>query len=262
MARISCWLFIVAASLLPVGAHAAPALGKTGRTACEDIQTKGNRFKGSQWECEARVDEAALMTRTPGLVARSGDSLTVTYPGHPAIVLTPPADAVRKPGQCDSYIFSKALHVQGQTAAEITCHMGEFENEIVVRPDGGVTPIYASGSASPDGRVVVVGEDKAWSEAALTVYDWPTMRVAARFKPACRVLKWTAPERAAVTCVYFPDAHDNAKVEAFDADLSRDTGGAWQLQATQWRDPNRFDRKTNLPVAVQRMWPLPHFSGH
>ncbi len=272
MARISGWILVSLVALASPAVMAA-SVAKTiapkagsGAASCEAIASRGSGFKGSQWECEARLEESALIAHNPGLVARNGDALTVAYGGRTIATLTPMAPPSHRPGDCDSLVFSRALRVYDpqsktpQTAAEITCHSGAFENEMVVRPDGTAVTIYADGVASPDGRVIVAGEDKAWAQAALTVYAWPDMRVAARFAPACRVLKWTGPARAAVTCVYFPDAKSDRDVQAFDADLSQDNGGRWQLQATQWRDPNHFDRKSNLPMAIKRMWPLPHFS--
>ncbi len=274
MARISCWILVLLTALASPAAMAA-SVAKTGASkagsgaaSCESITSKGSGFKGSQWECEARLEESALIAHNPGLVARNGDALTVAYAGRTVATLTPTAAPSHRPGDCDSLVFSRALRVYDpqskgpQNAAEITCHSGAFENEMVVRPDGTAVTIYADGAASPDGRVIIAGEDKAWAQAALTVYDWPSMHVAARFAPACRLLKWTGPARASVTCVYFPDAKSDRDVQAFDADLSQDGKGGWQLQATQWRDPNHFDRKTNLPMATKRMWPLPHFASH
>lgn len=228
---------------------------------CDRIEASSNAYKGSPLECEARLREADLLKVNPGLAVRQGDNLTLFYANRIVTRLV----ASETPDECDTVSIHKVLAVRDESSAhmtplvQISCHHGEFEQRFIVLRDGNRWWI-PDASASPDGRILAVGQNYAYNDPsfAFTLYGWPSRKELAQFDAYCRGLVWTDADNLEVTCV------TDERSAAFDAVVRRDSAGKWRMQATRWLRP--FMRGYNdmgdmeYPPAFSLKW-LPEFEA-
>lgn len=228
---------------------------------CDRIEASSNAHKGSPLECEARLREADLLKANTGLAVREGDNLTLFYANRIVTRLV----ASETDEECDSVSIHKILAVRDGPSArinplvQISCHHGEFERRFIVLRDGNRWWI-PDASASPDGRILAVGQNYAYNDPSftLTLYLWPSRKVLAKFDAYCRGLVWKDTDNLEVTCVA------DEKAMAFDAIVRRDSAGKWRMQATRWLHPVMLGYNEmgdmEYPPAFSLKW-LPEFEA-
>ncbi|MBW8880584.1 MAG: hypothetical protein JF615_03910 [Asticcacaulis sp.] len=242
---------------------------------CKKIPVKSNAFRGSPWACQRYLDEAVLLKQHPGFAVRDGDSLTILRDGKPALRLLAVNPSTGE-DDCNAYDIGKVLSVYEPATAKrselplISCHQGEFAYRFLASPDG-IRWRVPSAEASPDGRRLAVGDnrwDAEGGQTRLTLYDWPSRKVVARFRPSCRALTWQDDTRLTATCVQdlaldHPNQRLIVSAIAFDAKVWKDERGKWQMQATRWLRGlpviTRDGDQEFHPVFSLR--PLPHFTA-
>ncbi len=223
------------------------------------IDIRSNAFHGSPWEQQALKDEATLLTANPGIARRDGDDLVISYRGQVVTTLKPTSG-------CDSYIVRKVLWLYDEASqakegvADITCHMGEFTIDVLIMPDG-LQLMNRDVSASPDGRLLVTGgEDNYMDISRLSLYRWPSPDTFAQFPAHCLTHDWQDNTHFQVDCRYdASDKGDDGTTVQFDADVWRDDGGQWRMQATRFTDFTIYGIKYGSAPSDGR--PLPAFTA-
>ncbi len=185
-----------------------------------------NSFAGSPWERQALVDEAALIAKNPGIAERDGPTLRLFYRGKLIATLT------SSRAKRTSTLLVKVLHLydassgRPENVAEIRGWFGEFDNTAIVMPDGSQYPV-GTASAAPGGKWLVKGQQDWTSSDPTDLVTWPDLTVVARFKPSCHVLSWIDETHFNARCGY--QGRDGWQL--FNAKVSRDDSGHWQMQS-------------------------------
>ena len=230
---------------------------------CDKIPVRGNRFKGSPLECEARIREVELQKQAPDLIKRDGDDLLVFYYGRPSAQLSPVQDGSEG---CDSYNLQSLLPTHDPVTrqisylAKIACHLGEFETRFIVMPDGKRWDI-SDASASPDGRLIGVGRN-GFPGDGFKLYQWPERKLIAHFNPSCRVVDWQNQTQLTATCLHEikPFGIKDRYFLAFDARVKRDEQGNWTMRTTRWLNPRMMDYNRQGDVeytpTFALLWPM------
>lgn len=211
---------------------------------CDKVPVRGNAFKDSPLECEARIREVELQKQAHDLIKRDGDDVLVFYQGQPSVRLTP---VLKGSEGCDSYNLQSLLPTRDSVTqrisylAKLACHSGELETRFIVMSDGTRWTV-SDASASPDGRLIGVGRN-GFPGDGFKLYQWPERKLIAHFNPSCRVVDWQNSTQLTVTCL-----HDMKPFEirdryflAFDARVKRDEQGNWTMRTTRWLNPRMMD---------------------
>ncbi|MGZ3305175.1 MAG: hypothetical protein ACXU8U_04875 [Asticcacaulis sp.] len=226
-----------------------------------------NGFAGSPGERQALIDEAALTAKYPGLARRDGGSLTIYDRGKTITILK----AVSEPNsnsECDSYVIVKVLILfdpvvrAREPFAVVSCHLGEFGRNMLILPSGATLEV-GDASASPDGNLLVIGDDHELSDnfIKLRIYNWPEMKSFVRFEPFCSFLAWQDETHFAVSCMYGPEH----SLRHFYARVSQDRNDSWQMVSTAELSADGHE-VTTVPDLATRGYPLEkdphlHFSA-
>ncbi|MGA9658420.1 MAG: hypothetical protein WBQ60_04885 [Asticcacaulis sp.] len=232
-------------------------------TACDHKkvpQAEGvdTTFEGSELEKQTIAVEQALIAANPDVAIRDGGALTILHKGDPITTYR------NDPKGCQRYFLTGVLKLRGKDGdpypvAGVTCHFGNTENTYLVLPNSDKFVVYDEASASPDGRVLASGLDRAnKNQGELILAEWPHVRDVVTFPAHCKNMIWQGPEHLTATC-WHNDGPDSANpydsfVAYFKADIQRDKDGLWQMQAVQW-----LDRDSLQPIASKK--PFFHFTA-
>ena len=230
----------------------------------------GNQHRGSELDCNDKLEEAALLKSNPGLGVRQGDKLTLFYRGRQTFQMS---DGPQGLDDCDVFSIHDVLLLFDPTTGRreavpfISCHGGEFERRFVALPDGTPWKTWAA-VASPDGHLAAVAGSNT------LVFNWPDRKPVARFMPSCRPKAWQDNTHLTAVCFYSsamsaPGGDEDPQVRgddaiAFDARVWRGDEGKWHLQATRWLYPGMagFDSRGDfvyVPILSLRF--LPRFDA-
>lgn len=208
-----------------------------------------------------RLDAEAIWLRQyPSLATRDGDTLIVRYNGQEI------ARYVNDAKGCNPYSISKVLplydHVNNKLlpVAEVTCHFGPLDNRYLVLPSSDKYVVKDDVSASPDGRLIAMTDSSLTpSSGQFTLMSWPSLNPGAAFKAGCRNAVWRDSTHIEALCWHnsgpTPQDPNDAHALWFQAAISRDDAGHWQMQAKSFVDP------VSLKPAPANGRALPHLSA-
>lgn len=244
--------------------------------ACEEVGQTSNAHVGGALECHFRLNEARRLKAHPGVAVRDGDNLTIFYRGKQSARLIPVPDSET---EYDAMDVRKVLSLHDPVTQKpeavpvIAGYSGEFESRFLALPNDTRWNVRDA-SASPDGKLVVEGDNRIRVErSTTTLYSWPERKSIAHFNVGCRVLTWRDSGHFMVTCTRkLEDIRTSPDVPfadylgpplAFDARVWRDRDGRWQMQATRWLGTGyEFspDGDVEIPPTFSLYW-LPHYTA-
>ncbi len=214
-------------------------------------------FEGSPREAAAIANEKRLIAAHPDLAVRNGNSLTIRYDGEDLSTYT--NDAIG----CRRYYIINVLTMRDPSgkkvaAAEVVCLFGNAENKYVVLPTSDKLVVLDEVTASPDGKWLALGLDRAdIAQGQLSLAPWPDVRDAVTFPAHCHDVKWLSADHFTATC-WSNDGPDTGNAydsfaHYFTADVTLESG-RWEMRATQW-----LHRDTLKPAPYKT--PLYHFTA-
>ncbi len=249
---------------------------------CKPLSSTDRPSDGSLKECLTILAEARALRANPGIAARDGDILRISYPGQKPIDLVPAVTGYSETWQtCDRYVFTGALILRDgpvgrpDNVARILCRQGDYSQNMLLLPSG-ERFLVPQVSSSADGALLATGSNEPYEtgregltidKGRLTLIAWPDRRVVARFAPGCRVLNWRDAEHFSVTCIALLGSDllwewGLKRPVFFDADVTKYPDGTWQMQATRWLNPTTDQHTAFGDLQLEPLWstrPLPHF---
>ncbi|MDV6329432.1 hypothetical protein [Asticcacaulis sp. 201] len=215
-------------------------------------------FEGSEDEKRTMAVEAALIAAYPGLAVRNDRDLTIFHKGEQITSYR------NDPTGCQRYFLTGVLKLRDKAGdtypvAGVTCHFANSENTYLVLPNSDKYLVHEDASASPDGRYLVSGFDRAdKTQGSLAIAEWPKVRDVVIFPAHCKGIVWRDGTHFSATCWHNDGPNEANPYDSFafyfKAEISLDAAGKWQMVATQW-----VDRDTYQPKTVDK--PLYHFTA-
>ena len=215
-------------------------------------------FEGSEDERRTMAVEAALIAANPGLALRNGRELTIFHKNEAVTTYT------NDPKGCQRYFLTGVVKLRGKdgdlySVAGVTCHFANSENTYLVLPNSDKYVVREEASASPDGRILASGFDRAdKTQGMLTLAQWPHIHDVVLFPAHCTNMVWLDESHFTATCWHNEGPNSSNPYDSFanyfSARIEKDTAGKWQMQGTQW-----LDRDTLKPKTVAK--PLYHFTA-
>jgi len=215
-------------------------------------------FDGSEDERRTMAVEAALMAANPGLAMRNDRELTIFHKDEAVTTYT------NDPKGCERYFLTGVMKLRGKDGdlypvAGVTCHFANSENTYLVLPNSDKYVVREEASASPDGRILASGFDRAdKTQGSLTLANWPHIRDVVIFPAHCTGMVWQDASHFTATCWHNEGPNSSNPYDSFanyfSAQIEKDAAGKWQMQATQW-----LDRDSLKPRTVSK--PLYHFTA-
>jgi hypothetical protein len=210
-------------------------------------------FEGSEQEKRTMAVEAALIDANPGLALRHDRELTIFHKGEAVTTYT------NDPKGCQRYFLTGVMKLRGKDGAlypvaGVTCHFANSENTYLVLPNSDKYMVREEASASPDGRVLASGFDRAdLSQGSLALADWPHIRDVVIFPVHCAGMVWQDATHFTATCWHNEGPNSSNPYDSFayyfKASIGKDEAGKWQMQATQWLDRDSLTpRNRNKPL--------------
>ncbi len=215
-------------------------------------------FEGSEQEKRAMAVEAALIAGNPGLALRNDRELTILHRDEAVTTYT------NDPKGCQRYFLTGVMKLRGKDdelypVAGVTCHFANSENTYLVLPNSDKYVVREEASASPDGRILASGFDRAdLTQGSLTLANWPHIRDVVIFPAHCTGMVWQDASHFTATCWHNEGPNSSNPYDSFanyfSARIEKDAVGKWEMQATQW-----LDRDSLKPKTVNK--PLYHFTA-
>ena len=215
-------------------------------------------FEGSEDERRTMAVETAMIAANPGLALRNGRELTIFHKNEAVTTYT------NDPKGCQRYFLTGVVKLRGKDGelypvAGVTCHFANSENTYLVLPNSDKYVVREEASASPDGRILASGFDRADNtQGMLTLAQWPHIHDVVLFPAHCTSMAWQDESHFTATCWHNEGPNSSNPYDSFanyfSARIEKDTAGKWQMQGTQW-----LDRDTLKPKAVAK--PLYHFTA-
>lgn len=215
-------------------------------------------FEGSELEKRTMAVETALIAANPGLALRNDEELTIFHRDEPVTTYR------NDPKGCQRYFLTGVMKLRGKDGdlypvAGVTCHFANSENTYLVLPNSDKYVVREEASASPDGRILASGFDRAdKTQGSLTLANWPHIRDVVIFPAHCTGMIWQDNTHLTATCWHNEGPNSSNPYDSFAnyflARIEKDAAGKWQMQATRW-----LDRDTLKPKAINK--PLYHFTA-
>ena len=172
-------------------------------------------FEGSDEEKRTMAVEAALIDANPGLAVRKDRDLTIFHKDEALTTYT------NDPAGCQRYFLTGVMKLRGKDGdlypvAGVTCHFANSENTYLVLPNSDKYIVREEASASPDGRILASGFDRAdLTQGSLTLANWPHIRDVVIFPAHCTGMVWQDASHFTATCWHNEGVNSSNPYDSF-----------------------------------------------